>query len=78
MKRSLIVPSLLVAATLVVVSGACSQHDPGPYEGGGRTMPTSVIGNASGGGGTPPDASFPDVFTLPETGPAPDAFGGGD
>ena len=78
MKRSLIVPALLVGATVLVASGACSQHDPGPYEGGGRTMPTSVIGNAAGGGGPPVDASVPDVFTLPETGPGPADGSGGD
>ncbi len=47
MSRSFLGPSLLVAVTLLVLSGACSQHAPGPYEGGGRDVPTSEINGIS-------------------------------
>ncbi|HEY1956829.1 MAG TPA: hypothetical protein VGH28_14515 [Polyangiaceae bacterium] len=34
--KPLIVPSLIISVTLIVMSGACSAHEPGSYEGGGR------------------------------------------
>jgi len=58
-KRALVVPALFVSVTLLVMSGACSQHDPGPYEGGGRTIGTTQIGGSVGGPNS--DASAPDV-----------------
>jgi hypothetical protein len=75
MKRSMVIgPSLLVAATLLAMSGACSQHQPGTYEGGGRDMPSAVVGNY-GSQPPPPDASVEDNFvpqpdvSVKETGP---------
>lgn len=39
-----------VAAVVALVAvGACSQHEPGAYEGGGRTNGPIVIGNAGSG-----------------------------
>lgn len=64
-KSGLIVSALLIAVTLLTMSGACSQHEPGPYEGGGRTYPTAVIGAAQGNPGDDTGAP-PDVFQLPE------------
>jgi hypothetical protein len=52
--------ALVVATTLLALSGACSQHEPGDFQGGGRTIPTSVIGPAAGGP-VRADASFQDV-----------------
>ena len=76
MKRSLIGTSLLVTITLLALSGACSQHEPGPYEGGGRDMPSAVVGGV-GMQPPPPDASVQDNFVPPDvnvkdTGPTPD------
>ncbi len=83
MKRSLIGSSLLVTATLLAMAGACSQHQPGPYEGGGRDMPSAVVGGY-GAQPPPPDASVEDTFvedvvtkdvketgTIFDTGPGP-------
>lgn len=78
-RRSLFFPSLLVVFTIMVASGACSQHSPGPYEGGGREMPTSVVGDI-GGGPVGVDASVQDNFVPPDVGPdtfqLPDVGGG--
>jgi len=51
----------VVAVTLLALSGACSQHEPGDFQGGGRTIPTSVIGPAAGGP-VGVDSSFEDTF----------------
>jgi hypothetical protein len=64
--RAALVPALLIAVTLLTMSGACSQHEPGPYEGGGRTYPTAVIGAAQGNVGDDTGAPPPDVFQLPD------------
>jgi hypothetical protein len=77
--RPFVVPTLLVSATMLAMSGACSQHDPGPYQGGGRGIPTSVIGPVSGGGGPDgalPDISIPDSFVVPDNFVQPDTAGG--
>lgn len=47
--RPVFIATTLVAVTLLAMSGACSQHEPGDYQGGGREIPTLVIGPASGG-----------------------------
>ncbi len=72
-KRALIVPGLLLIVVLMTLSGACSEHQPGPWEGGGRIYPPSTIGEATGtsnpvdaGGGE--DIFIPDVKII-ETGP---------
>jgi len=55
----------VVAVTLLAMSGACSQHDPGPYEGGGRTAPTTVIGIVTGNG-SPPEGGLPEGSFIPD------------
>ena len=79
-KRLFLAPGL-VAVTLLAMSGACSQHDPGAYEGGGRTAPTTVIGIVTGNGEPPegglPEGSFIGDVYIPDTFVAPDT-GGGD
>ncbi len=76
-RRSLLFPTLLVIVTPIVASGACSEHAPGPYEGGGRIMPTSVVGDVGGGpvgvdasvqDNFVPDVSIPDTFVQPDVG----------
>lgn len=72
-RRAWIVPALIVGAMLVAMSGACSQHEPGSYEGGGRTTQTpQVTGGNTDDSGLPdivggPDVGSNDVFVLPET-----------
>ncbi len=60
---------------MLALSGACSQHEPGDYQGGGeccgRTIPTSQIGPAAGGPVTV-DASYYDI-QIPDTTPPSDA-----
>jgi hypothetical protein len=65
-----ITPALIVAATMLAMSGACSMHDPGPYEGGGRST-TQPLPQ----GTTPTDSSVPDTF-VQDTAPPIDVFQG--
>ena len=78
--RPFIVPSLFVSGALLVLSGACSQHQPGSYEGGGRTIGSVVI-EPVGGSSSPPDGGGPvDNFVPPDVQPDIsffDQFGGG-
>jgi len=59
--KAVTIPSLIIAATMLAMSGACSMHDPGPYEGGGRstTVPLPQTDNDSG---TTPDTFVADTF----------------
>ncbi len=77
--RSFILTTSIVAITLLAMSGACSQHEPGTYQGGGRTEPTSVIGPASGGptgsDSSTQDTNIPEII-VPDNS-VPDTFTGG-
>jgi len=64
--RPFVVPSLFIGGALFVLSGACSQHEPGTFQGGGRDMGTVVVGPAGGGPQPPPDSGLPDIFELPD------------
>ena len=66
-RRRIFGPAVLVLLTVVGASGACSQHAPGPYEGGGRDIPTSVVGDI-GEGPAQPDASLPNEASVPDVG----------
>jgi hypothetical protein len=73
MKWTFAVNALIVGATLLAMSGACSQHEPGPYEGGGRgttqPLPNGVTDSAPPEDTfVPPDNFVKDVVTLPESG----------
>ena len=58
--RAVGVPSLIVALTMLAMSGACSMHDPGPYEGGGRS--TTIPLPQGEDSGTTPDTFVADTF----------------
>lgn len=64
--RSIFFPTLLVVFAIMIASGACSQHTPGSFQGGGREIPTSEIDNTSGPEPPPPDASVQDNFVAPD------------
>lgn len=49
---------VIITATLLVMSGACSMHDPGPYEGGGRTT-TAPFPDTTDDGSAPIDNFVP-------------------
>jgi len=68
--KTLAVPSLIVALTILAISGACSMHDPGPYEGGGRstTVPFPENTTTEDSGTTQDNFVPPDNFVGPETG----------
>ena len=64
---------LAVATLMLATAGACSQHEPGPYEGGGRSfeVPTAQGTSTTPDSGTKdnfvPDTFVPDTFVLPDT-----------
>ena len=64
--------ALIVALTMLAMSGACSMHDPGPYEGGGRSTTVPFPESTS-----TPDSGGPiDNFVPPETGGNDSSSGG--
>lgn len=69
--KTFTIPALLVAAVLLAMSGACSMHDPGPYEGGGRTTTAPLPESTS-----TPDTGPIDNFVPPDV--AKDIGSGGD
>ena len=50
---------------LLAMSGACSMHDPGPYEGGGRTTTVPLPESTSTTDSAPPVDNF---VPPPDTG----------
>jgi hypothetical protein len=72
LKTGHVVGSLIVALVMLAMSGACSQHEPGPWEGGGRTTttPQAPASTAPNDSGPPPDVK-------PPTDVAVDTFTGG-
>ncbi|HSQ65112.1 MAG TPA: hypothetical protein VLM85_17945 [Polyangiaceae bacterium] len=73
-RAPMVVGCLAVAALMLAMSGACSQHEPGTYQGGGRSF---EVPTAQGTSTTPdsstkdtfvPDNSAPDTFVAPDTG----------
>lgn len=77
-RRPFLLATPIIAFTLLAMSGACSQHEPGDYQGGGRTEPTSQIGPATGStvqtDSSTPDVSVPDTFKADNS--TPDTFTG--
>jgi hypothetical protein len=61
---ALILAAVVVAGIILGMVGACSMHDPGPYEGGGRNL-TAPLPSST----TTPDSGPQDVFVPPDTGP---------
>lgn len=76
-KAPMVVGCLAVATLMLAMSGACSQHEPGTYEGGGRSFEVPTAQGTS----TTPDSSTKDTFvpdnSTPDTFVAPDTGGGG-
>jgi hypothetical protein len=70
-----------LAFPMLAMTGACSQHQPGTYEGGGRSFEVPTAQGTT----TPPDSGPPDTFVpdsfVPDSFVAdtfvPDAGGGG-
>ncbi len=71
-KAPMVLGGLAVATLMLAVSGACSQHEPGTYQGGGRSfeVPTAEGTSTkpdSGADNFVPDTFKPDSFVLPDT-----------
>jgi len=68
--KTLAPTALIIAATLLAMSGACSMHDPGPYEGGGRSTTVPLPESTSTEDSAPPVDNFvpPDVGNKDGTG----------
>jgi hypothetical protein len=70
-KWTFAVNALIVGAVLLAMSGACSMHDPGPYEGGGRSTSTPLPASNNDGGETPDtfvaDTFVADTFVVKDT-----------
>jgi len=66
--RSLLFPTLLVTFVIMIASGACSQHEPGNFQGGGRGEPPSEIDEVLGNPPPPQDSGPPpqDNFVPPD------------
>ena len=71
--KTFAIPALIVAATLLAMSGACSMHDPGPYEGGGRSTTAPLPESTSTEDSAPPV----DNFVPPDVGGNKDVTSGG-
>jgi hypothetical protein len=71
-KSPAVIAGLVVAGLLLAMSGACSQHQPGPYEGGGRSYDIPTVSGSTTTDAGPdnfiPDTFVPDTFVLPDTG----------
>ena len=57
-KKWLALNALVIGATMLAMSGACSQHEPGPYEGGGRSTTTPFPQSTSTTDSAPPEDNF--------------------
>ena len=72
-KAPMVLGCLCVATLMLAMSGACSQHEPGTYQGGGRSFEvptaegTSTTPDAGADNFVVPDTFTPDNFVLPDT-----------
>lgn len=67
--RPVVLAGLAVAGLLLLLSGACSQHQPGPYEGGGRNYDIPTVSGSTSDAGQDnfiPDSFVPDNFVPPK------------
>ncbi len=61
-KLPMVAACLTVTSFILVMSGACSQHQPGPYEGGGRSFEVPSLQGSVVGPDAGPDINIPDSF----------------
>ncbi len=74
-KAPMVVGCFAVTAFILAMSGACSQHQPGAWEGGGRSFDVPQLQGTVIGPDAGPDINIPDTF-IPDNF-VPDNFTGG-